>query len=97
MVHKHQNFHETIPEVETEFPPAAKLEGAVSDALASAGGIDATDVSVTASGSVITLSGSVLQTAEVARAEEVARGVAGVSEVRNLLKAQSHINEARGL
>jgi osmotically-inducible protein OsmY len=97
MVHKHQNFHETIPEVETEFPPAAKLEGAVSDALASAGGIDATDVSVTASGSVITLSGSVLQTAEVARAEEVARGVAGVSEVRNLLKAQSNINEARGL
>lgn len=97
MVYKHQQFHETPPEVETEFPPAAKLEGAVSDALASAGGIDATDVSVTASGSVITLAGSVLQEAEINRAEEVVRSVAGVTEVRNSLTAKTNINEARGI
>ncbi|RWX79258.1 BON domain-containing protein [Neorhizobium lilium] len=97
MVYKHQHFHETTPEVETEFPPAAVLEGAVSDALASAGGIDATDVTVTATGSVITLAGSVLQTAEITRAEEVTRSVPGVTEVRNSLDAKTNINEARGI
>jgi len=83
MVFKHQHFHETPPEVEAEFPPSATLEGAVSDALASAGGVDASDVTVTASGSEITLSGTVQLETEVARAEEVARSVAGVTDVRN--------------
>jgi len=83
MVFKHQHFHETPPEVEAEFPPSATLEGAVSDALASAGGVDASDVTVTASGSEITLSGTVQLETEVARAEEVARSVAGVTNVRN--------------
>jgi len=83
MVFKHQHFHETPPEVETEFPPSATLEGAVSDALASAGGVDASDVTVTASGSEITLSGAVQLETEAARAEEVARSVAGVTNVRN--------------
>jgi osmotically-inducible protein OsmY len=97
MVYKHPHFHETKPEVETEFPPAAALEGAVSDALASAGGIDASDVSVTATGTVITLAGSVLQEAEIARAEDVARNVPGVTEVRSNLSAQTDINQARGV
>lgn len=83
---KHQHFHETPPEVEAEFPPSATLEGAVSDALASAGGVDASDVAVTASGSEITLSGTVQLESEVARAEEVARGVAGVATVRNEIR-----------
>ncbi|MDR6817256.1 osmotically-inducible protein OsmY [Neorhizobium sp. 2083] len=83
MVFKHQHFHETPPEVEAEFPPSATLEGAVSDALASAGGVDASDVTVTASGSEITLSGTVQLETEVVRAEEVARSVAGVTNVRN--------------
>jgi osmotically-inducible protein OsmY len=97
MVYKHQHFHETTPEVETEYPPAAALEGAVSDALAAAGGIDATDVSVTATGSVITLTGTVLQEAEIRRAEDVALSVTGVTEVRNDLRAKTDINKARGL
>lgn len=88
MVFKHQHFHETPPEVEAEFPPSATLEGAVSDALASAGGIDASDVTVTASGSTITLAGTVLQESELARAEEVARSVAGVTAVRNEMRAK---------
>ncbi|CDZ36345.1 BON domain-containing protein [Neorhizobium galegae] len=86
MVFKHQHFHETPPEVEAEFPPSATLEGAVSDALASAGGVDASDVTVTASGSEITLSGTVQLESEVARAEEVALGVAGVATVRNEIR-----------
>ncbi len=83
MVFKHQHFHETPPQVETEFPPRSELEGAVSDALASAGGIDATDVTVTASGTEISLAGSVLRLEEVARAEEIARSVRGVTNVHN--------------
>ncbi|CDZ25915.1 BON domain-containing protein [Neorhizobium galegae] len=86
MVFKHQHFHETPPEVEAEFPPSATLEGAVSDALASAGGVDASDVTVTASGSEVTLSGTVQLESEVARAEEVALGVAGVATVRNEIR-----------
>jgi hypothetical protein len=60
MVFKHQHFHETPPEVEAEFPPSATLEGAVSDALASAGGIDASDVAVIARGSEVTQKGTAL-------------------------------------
>lgn len=86
MVFKHQHFHETPPEVETEFPPSATLEGMVSDALASAGGVDASDVTVTASGSEITLGGTVQLESEIVRAEEVARSVAGVSRVRNEIR-----------
>lgn len=88
MVFKHQHFHETPPEVEAEFPPSATLEGAVSDALASAGGIDASDVTVTAHGATVTLAGTVLQEREIARAGEVARGVAGVTDVRNAISAK---------
>ena len=86
MVFKHQHFHETPPEVEAEFPPSATLEGAVSDALASAGGIDASDVAVIARGSEVTLSGTVQLESEIARAEEVALGVSGVATVRNKLR-----------
>jgi osmotically-inducible protein OsmY len=88
MVFKHQHFHETHPEVEAEFPPSATLEGAVSDALASAGGVDASDVTVTASGSEITLGGTVQLETEVARAEEVALSIAGVTDVRNEIRFQ---------
>eukprot|EP00913_Durusdinium_trenchii_P010558 g9902.t1 len=76
---------------------AAALEGAVSDALASAGGIDATEVSVTASGSSITLMGRVLRHEEVARAEEVVLSVPGVAEVRNQLVVSGDMQAPRGL
>jgi osmotically-inducible protein OsmY len=86
MVFKHQHFHEATPEVESEFPPQARLEGAVSDALASAGGIDGSDVTVTATGTEITLKGSVQRPEEVARAEEVARSIPGVLNVVNEIR-----------
>ncbi|MGW9229569.1 BON domain-containing protein [Pseudorhizobium sp. NPDC055634] len=88
MVFKHPTFHDQPPVVEEEFPPAAVLESAVSDELAAAGGIDATDVFVIAEGSTITLTGSVLSAQEVARAEEIARSVKGVTEVRNEIRAE---------
>jgi osmotically-inducible protein OsmY len=83
MVFKHQQFYETPPEIEVEFPGHAVLEAAVSDALASSGGIDASDVMVTASGTAIALSGAVLRHEEFVRAEEIARSVEGVTDVRN--------------
>lgn len=59
------------------------MEAAVSDAIASSGGIDGSDVTVTANGSTITLSGVVLRQEEVTRAEEITRSVEGVTDVRN--------------
>ncbi|MGA1832365.1 BON domain-containing protein [Rhizobium wenxiniae] len=83
MVFKHQQFYEAPPEIEVEFPGRATLEATVSDALASTGGIDASDVTVTASGTTITLSGSVLRQEELVRADEIARSIEGVTKVRN--------------
>jgi hypothetical protein len=97
MVFKHPQFHETAPEIEIEFPAHAALEGAVSDALASAGGIEAADVAVTASGSTITLTGVVARQQEFARAEEVARGVEGVTEVNNEIKVSGDDQMPRGI
>jgi HSP20 family molecular chaperone IbpA len=97
MVFKHQQFHETAPEIEVEFPAHAALEGAVSDALASAGGIDAADVAVTVSGSTVTLTGVVARQQEVTRAEEVARGVEGVTEVKNEIKVTGDDQMPRGI
>ena len=87
MVFKHPSFHESPPTVEGEFPPAATLESAVSDALAAAGGIDATGVQVVAEGNTILLTGSVMDESEIARAEEIARSIEGVREVRNEIRS----------
>lgn len=89
MVFKHQHFHEKLPETEVEFPARATLEGAVSDALASAGGVDASEVSVIAHGSEITLTGTVQLQKEIGRAGEVALNVAGVTGVRNDIRSQT--------
>ncbi len=97
MVFKHQQFYEAPPEIEVEFPGRATLEAAVSDALASSGGIDASDVMVTASGSTITLSGAVLRQEEIARAEEIARGVEGVTNVRNGIAVTGSDQVQRGI
>ena len=83
MVFKHQTFHQEPPVVEQEFPVAATLETAVSDALATAGGIDATAIDVVADGSTIVLSGSVMFESERNRAEEIAFDIDGVAQVRN--------------
>jgi osmotically-inducible protein OsmY len=95
MVFKHPNFYETKSEIEIEFPNRAVLESAVSDALASAGGLDASDVTVIAEGSEVALAGSVFQVEEITRAEEVALSVAGVTAVRNAIQARSDFSQPR--
>ena len=89
MVFKQQTFHEELPVVEQENPQTATLETAVSDALATAGGVDAADVTVIAEGTTIILGGTVFSAPEIARAEEVARSVSGVTDVRNEIRAEA--------
>jgi osmotically-inducible protein OsmY len=89
MVFKHPQFNETAPEIEVEFPPHAALEGKVADALASAGGIDASEVTVTVSGTSVSLAGRVADAREIARADEVVRSVEGVTEVHNNVTAEA--------
>jgi osmotically-inducible protein OsmY len=88
MVFKPQTFHESDPAVEHEFPPEATAETDVAAALATAGGLDASNVTVTAKGAQITLAGTVFRPGEVARAEEVTLSVPGVTVVVNLIRAQ---------
>lgn len=90
MVFKPQSYHEYEPTVEREFPPQAILETSVAAALASAGGLDATNIAVIAERSTVTLRGRVLLTGEIRRAEEVARSVDGVKTVINTLVAEQH-------
>jgi HSP20 family molecular chaperone IbpA len=97
MVFKHQQFYEAAPEIEVEFPARATLEGAVSDALATVGGIDASDVTVVATGATITLRGAVTRQEEIARAEEVARSVPGVEDVQNEIAVTGTEQIARGI
>ncbi len=81
MVFKPPKFHEQEPEIESENPNHERLESAVANALATAYGIDASDVSVTAKGGRVSLSGNVLWPAEVDRAVEIAMAVPGVEKV----------------
>ncbi len=90
MVFKPQTFHAQEPAVQQEFPPDAELETQVAAALASAGGIDASDVTVVVAGSVVTLKGSVQQEGEIVRAEEVALSVPGVSATVNDIEAREN-------
>ena len=91
MVFKPQTFHEQEPTVKLEAPPQAVLETNVAAALASAGGLDATDVTVTVKGSQATLQGRVLRPGEIARAEEVALSVDGITSVVNGITAQQSV------
>jgi osmotically-inducible protein OsmY len=83
MVSKPAAFFGEAPEVELENKNHATLEISVADALATSGGVDASDVEVTVEGSVAVLSGTVATQGEVDRAGEVARAVAGVASVTN--------------
>jgi osmotically-inducible protein OsmY len=87
MVFKQQTFHEEEPTVELEHPPRAAMETMVAEALAVAGGLDATEVTVTASAGTVTLAGSVLRASEIDRASEVARSVYGVEQVVNKIRS----------
>jgi osmotically-inducible protein OsmY len=59
MVFKPQTFHEIPPQAEMDNPTDARLEADVAEALARAGLVDASRVSVTTSGAVVTLDGLV--------------------------------------
>ncbi|MEZ2126573.1 MULTISPECIES: BON domain-containing protein [unclassified Sinorhizobium] len=83
MVFKQASFHGLEPEVEVDHFTRARLEAAVANALAVAGGIDASDVSVTANDADILLGGTVATVEEIERATAVARAVEGVGTVRN--------------
>lgn len=87
MVFKPPMFYDQEPTIEVENPPQAELETRVADALATSFGVDATDVSVVAEGSKIVLTGTVLDSAGIERATEIAASVIGVSEVRNLIRS----------
>ncbi|MGE7367498.1 BON domain-containing protein [Neorhizobium sp. NPDC001467] len=87
MVFKPPMFNDQEPTIEVENPPAAELETRVADALATNFGVDASDVKVVASGSDITLTGTVLDAKEIERATEVAASVEGVSHVRNMIRS----------
>ncbi|MDE1991259.1 MAG: BON domain-containing protein [Rhizobiaceae bacterium] len=83
MVFKAATFHGVQPNFEGGMNRRSQLESAVANALAVAGGVDATDVVVTAAGQEIRLDGSVATPEEIERATMIASSVFGVRLVRN--------------
>ncbi|MFS8146963.1 transporter [Rhizobium sp. R635] len=83
MVFKEPTFHGLEPEMELEIANRASVEAAVANALAIAGGIDASDVEVTMENGQVLLSGTVGTVGEIERATAVARAVEGVNAVQN--------------
>jgi len=83
MVFKEQTFHGLEPEMEAEIANRASVETDVANALAIAGGIDASDVQVTMEEGRIVLTGTVGTVGEIERATAVAKAVDGVHSVRN--------------
>lgn len=83
MVFKAATFHGAELYVESEQARRSALESAVANALAVAGGIDASDVRVIAAGQEIRLDGMVATQQEVMRATAVAESIPGVRLVRN--------------
>jgi osmotically-inducible protein OsmY len=86
MVLKPATFFGEAPQSEIDDKNHSTLEVKVADALASSGGIDASDVLVTTQGSTIVLSGMVAMAEEVDRAAEVAKAVPGVASVTNQIR-----------
>jgi hypothetical protein len=83
MVFKAATFHGIAPAIESENAMRSALECEVANALAVAGGLDASDVTVTAVGQEIRLGGTVATLGEMKRASAVAEAMAGVRLVRN--------------
>ncbi|OWV71569.1 transporter [Rhizobium sp. R634] len=83
MVFKEPTFHGLEPETEAEVANRASVEAAVANALAIAGGIDASDVEVTMEEDQIVLTGTVGTVGEIERATAIARAVEGVRAVQN--------------
>lgn len=86
MVFKPQTFHgEDENAFDAKANPGVADEARVADALARAGTLDASDISVTSVGSTVVLQGTVAFPQEIADAYEVASRVAGVTKVENLV------------
>lgn len=83
MVLKPPTFHGDEPEIEKEVPTEYELEAHVAEALATAGSLDASDVTVRCEGSTIILDGMVILHREVEEANAVAQSVPGVTDVIN--------------
>ncbi|HZZ02747.1 BON domain-containing protein [Paraburkholderia sp.] len=66
-----------------------KLSADVRHALGKTRGIDVTNIFVRARSGAITLTGSVPDSAQISKAEEVARGVAGVTSVTSKISMQA--------
>lgn len=86
MVFKPQRFHDEKPVVELEHANREALEAEVARQLAISQGLDATRVTVTASGSTIFLSGTLSDQSEIDRAIEVVLAVPGVEKITHDLK-----------
>ncbi|KQV17466.1 transporter [Rhizobium sp. Root1203] len=83
MIFKQGTFFGEMPEIEIEFKNHAVLEEGVANALAVAGGLDASDLTVTVDDNAVVLSGTVATAAEIERATAVAQAAAGKHPVRN--------------
>ncbi len=86
MVFKPQRFHDEKPVVELEHDNQEPLETAVARQLAVSQGIDASRISVTASGATIFLSGSLMDAGEIDRAIEIVLAVPGVEKITHDLQ-----------
>lgn len=73
MPHKPPRFHQDRPFDQAQPVGAAELEVVLAADLATAGGLDAVDVTVTIAAGAVVLAGTVTTDAERLRAEEVVR------------------------
>lgn len=86
MVFKPQRFHDEKPIVELEHHNEEPLETAVARQLAVTQGIDASRLTVTASGATIFLSGTMMDEAEIDRTIEIVLAVPGVEKITHDLQ-----------
>ncbi|PYB77556.1 MULTISPECIES: BON domain-containing protein [Rhizobium] len=81
MVFKPQQFHDENSAMADAFPVEASLEQQVAEALAISEGLDATELTVVATGGEIFLGGWIGSRDELDRAVEIALAVPGVQTV----------------
>ncbi|MDB5526753.1 MAG: hypothetical protein JWM58_4516 [Rhizobium sp.] len=97
MVFKPQTFYGAdVSTVDMDANPGPAAETRVAEALARAGDLDATNITVTSVGTQIVLQGTVAFPEEVTIAEDIASRVAGVVSVENLVSASSNDNTRAG-
>jgi osmotically-inducible protein OsmY len=89
MVTQERTFHGLQPESDIEHPNGAALEQKVADALASAGNVSPSDITVVDLDGDIYLRGNVSSQLEADNAGDVATAVNGVKAVINEIKIQA--------